>query len=58
MKNIFLDGLEEKEWTKQGIKKDAIKLKKIIMYTYLLTPWCRSLFEKLIVTQFVKKYPK
>jgi hypothetical protein len=25
--------------------------------TYLLTPWCRILFEKLIVTQLVKKYP-
>jgi hypothetical protein len=24
---------------------------------YLLTPWCRTLFEKLIVTQLVKKYP-
>jgi hypothetical protein len=27
------------------------------LLTYLLTPWCRILFEKLIVTQFVKKYP-
>jgi hypothetical protein len=25
--------------------------------SYLLTPWCRILFEKLIVTQLVKKYP-
>jgi hypothetical protein len=25
------------------------------LLTYLLTPWCRVLFEKLIVTQFVKK---
>jgi len=25
--------------------------------TYLLTPWCRILFAKLIVTQFIKKYP-
>jgi len=24
---------------------------------YLLTPWCRTLFEELIVTQLVKKYP-
>jgi hypothetical protein len=24
---------------------------------HLLTPWCRILFEKLIVTQLVKKYP-
>jgi hypothetical protein len=23
----------------------------------LLTPWCRILFEKLVVTQLVKKYP-
>jgi hypothetical protein len=25
--------------------------------TYLLTSWCRILFEKLIATQLVKKYP-
>jgi hypothetical protein len=25
--------------------------------THSLTPWCRILFEKLIVTQLVKKYP-
>jgi hypothetical protein len=24
---------------------------------YLLTPWCRIQFEKLIVTQLIKKYP-
>jgi hypothetical protein len=28
-----------------------------MLLTYLLTPWCRTLFEKLIVTQLVKKYP-
>jgi hypothetical protein len=27
------------------------------LLTYTLTPWCRILFEKLIVTQPVKKYP-
>jgi hypothetical protein len=27
------------------------------LLTYLLTPWCRTLFEKLIVTQLIKKYP-
>jgi hypothetical protein len=27
------------------------------LLTYLLTPWCRAFFEKLIVTQLVKKYP-
>jgi hypothetical protein len=25
--------------------------------TYILTPWCRILFEKLIVTQLIRKYP-
>jgi hypothetical protein len=25
--------------------------------THSLTPWCRILLEKLIVTQFVRKYP-
>jgi hypothetical protein len=25
--------------------------------TYLITPWCRTLFEKLIVTQLVNNYP-
>jgi hypothetical protein len=28
-----------------------------VYLTYLLTPWCRTLFQKLIVTQLVKKYP-
>jgi hypothetical protein len=28
-----------------------------ISVIYLLTTWCRTLFEKLIVTQIVKKYP-
>jgi hypothetical protein len=27
------------------------------LLTFLLTSWCRILFEKLIVTQLVKKYP-
>jgi hypothetical protein len=27
------------------------------LHTYLLTPWCRILFEKLTVTHLVKKYP-
>jgi hypothetical protein len=27
------------------------------LLTYILTPWCRILFEKLIVTQLVKKIP-
>jgi hypothetical protein len=27
------------------------------LLTHSLTPWCRILFEKLIVTQLVKKYP-
>jgi hypothetical protein len=29
----------------------------VLILTYLFTPWCRILFEKLIVTQLVKKYP-
>jgi hypothetical protein len=31
----------------------------IIAHLHLLlhTPWCRILFEKLIVTQLIKKYP-
>jgi hypothetical protein len=27
------------------------------LLTYLLTPWCRTLFEKLIVIQIIKMYP-
>jgi hypothetical protein len=27
------------------------------LFTYLLTSWCRTLFEKLTVTQLAKKYP-
>jgi len=28
-----------------------------LLLTYSLTPWCRTLFEKLVVTLLVKKYP-
>jgi hypothetical protein len=28
----------------------------LYLLTYLLTPWCRILFEELIITQLVKKY--
>jgi hypothetical protein len=28
-----------------------------LILTYLLNTWCKILFEKLIVTQLVKKYP-
>jgi hypothetical protein len=28
-----------------------------VAQVYITTPWCRILFEKLIVTQLVKKYP-
>jgi hypothetical protein len=33
----------------QLLKKDSA--------SFLLTPWCRTFFEKLIVTQLVKQYP-
>ena len=29
----------------------------ILIFTYLLTPWCRVLFEKLTGLQLVKKFP-
>jgi len=28
-----------------------------VLLTYSLTPWCRILFEKLIVTPLVKEHP-
>jgi hypothetical protein len=39
-----------------GMIRNCIALQ-LLELTYLLTPWCRVLFEKLIVTQLVKKYP-
>jgi hypothetical protein len=33
-----------------------IFVRNLIHDLYLLTPWCRTLFEKLIFTQLVKKY--
>jgi hypothetical protein len=38
---------------------DPLEGPKFLTYvlTYLLTTWCRTLFEKLNVTQFVKKHP-
>jgi hypothetical protein len=29
----------------------------MLRITHLITPWCKILFEKLIFTQFLKKYP-
>jgi hypothetical protein len=37
------------------MQADAATLSALL--TYLLTPWCRILLEKLIATQLVKKYP-
>jgi hypothetical protein len=37
--------------------KEIRKVNYKYLLTYSLTPWCRLLFEKLIVTQLVKKYP-
>jgi hypothetical protein len=41
------------------LMKRQKKLTYLLTYllTYSLTPWCRVLFEKLIVIQLVKKYP-
>jgi hypothetical protein len=35
----------------------SVRSVKNLLLIYSLTPWCRTLFEKLIVTQLVKKYP-
>jgi hypothetical protein len=40
--------------TCSGVTRDIRRYEDL---TYLLTPWCRILFEKLILTQLVKKYP-
>jgi hypothetical protein len=34
-----------------------MEVSRVVTSNYLLTPWCRTLFEKQIVTQIVKKYP-
>ena len=41
-------------------KNDSMLIlqKKDIFVTYLLTPWCRVLFEKLTGLQLVKKFPE
>jgi len=36
---------------------DNFTLQLTYLLTHSLTPWCRTFFEKLIVTQLVKKYP-
>jgi hypothetical protein len=43
--------IRSENWRGANLIKDATLL------TYLLTPWCRVLFENLIITQFIKKYP-
>ena len=39
----------------KGVYYMSIKI--FIMFTYLLTPWCRVLLEKLTGLQLVKKFP-
>jgi hypothetical protein len=47
----------------KGVKYTKTITLPVVLYlltyllTCLLTPWCRILFEKLIVIQLVKKYP-
>jgi hypothetical protein len=45
------------ELKKDSTWLEATQLHVTYLLTYLLTSWCRILFEKLIVTQLVKKYP-
>jgi len=40
-----------------GAKWWTVLVNLTYLLTCLLTPWCRILFEKLIVTQLVKKNP-
>jgi len=35
----------------------SVKFGIVYLLTHSLTPWCTILFENLIVTQLVKKYP-
>jgi hypothetical protein len=42
---------------RDGPNLDWKKKEKNKRLLYLLIPWCRTLFEKLIVTQLVNKYP-
>jgi hypothetical protein len=38
-----------------GVCMKLVRLIKMYSLTHSLTPWCRILFEKLIITQLVKK---
>ena len=46
----FLDGW----WSCEPLRRSALKT---TLLTYLLTPWCRVLLEKLTGLQLVKKFP-
>jgi hypothetical protein len=50
--------LQETKKVKVKLSLCLTKYHTVNIYTYLLlTPWCRILFEKLIVTQLVKNIP-
>jgi len=44
-------------YTKQLYKQQTADFSYIYLLTYLLTPWCRALLEKLTGLQLVKKFP-
>jgi hypothetical protein len=51
----FLKIYYHKEFQDPLLEPELVSL--ACLLACLLTPWCRILFEKLIVTQLVKKYP-
>jgi hypothetical protein len=57
MKRITGPKREELVGSWRRLHDDLKKIVQLLTYllTHSLTPWCRILFEKLIVTQIVKK---
>jgi len=51
------DNMNKRNKQKRSRRDDDIIIIIIIIITYLLTPWCRVLLEKLNGLQLVKKFP-
>jgi hypothetical protein len=48
--------LKDRKWNRQAVWNCVSLLETNLFLTHTLTPWCRILFENLIVTLLVKKY--
>ena len=53
----YEEGVKECQRAKSKYQTTKLPVQKITLLTYLLTPWCRVLLEKITGLQLIKKFP-